>query len=119
MSIVALGVGAAGVVTGAIVGGVALAKISGIQADVAKLEASCTTIACAQSAQGLVPEFDSARQLAYAAAVSFGVGGAGLLVGVVALIVDSANGGSSPRTARASSLAPWIGPGSAGVRGTF
>ena len=113
-AIVGLGVGAAGFLTGAALGAVALSKISGI-AD------TCSDVTCAQNA---IDELRSARTLAYSSIISFALGGAGLVVGVVALLSGSNAGPSTAtavksRGARGPFVVPWVGPCAAGLRGSF
>jgi hypothetical protein len=66
------------------------------------------------------PDLHTARTWATVSTVSFAVGGAGALVGLVSLL--SAGGGPAPAaspTAGGLQVAPWIGAGTAGVHGRF
>jgi hypothetical protein len=113
-AVIGLSVGAAGCLAGAILGAIALSKISGI-------DGTCSDVTCAQTA---IDDLRSARTLGYESMASFAVGGAGLVVGVVALLSGSS---SRPRATReikrdgaaGGFVAPWVGPGAVGLRGAF
>jgi hypothetical protein len=96
---------------GTVTGIVALSKAS-------SLKGVCNGSSCPPSSQN---ELDAADTFATTSTVSFVVGGVAAAVGVVALLI-----GTSPASPPASSAAkrgawisPWVGPGSAGVRGAF
>jgi hypothetical protein len=75
---VALGLGGAGVLVGAITGGVSLGKVSA-------LEARCPNGACAPSDQGAI---DSAGALGTTSTVAFTVGAVALAAGAVLFVVN-------------------------------
>jgi len=113
-ALIGLGVGATGCLTGAILGAIALSKISGI-------DGTCGDVACAQTA---IDELRSARTLGYVSMASFAVGGAGLVVGIVALLSGSNSPPGATRAknrdgATGSFVVPWVGTGAAGLRGAF
>jgi hypothetical protein len=102
------GVGAAGLAVGGIAGGLSLARVS-------TLDGACDAMKrCPPAAQ---PDIDAGKRLALASDIGFGVGVLGVAVGVVAIVVQR----SGPPAKAASGLAitPSIGPGSAGIVGTW
>jgi hypothetical protein len=112
VSFAALGVGAAGFLGGAIIGGLALSKLS-------TLEGICHNLSC--NVPLATQDLQSARTLAYASITSFAVAGVGLAVGVLALLPNGPSGGSAgaPKRAAGAALFTWIGPGTIGLRGLF
>jgi hypothetical protein len=102
----ALGLGAAGVVVGAIFGILALENKSA-------LAKSCPEDACPPAAQGDLSAF---RRNGLGADMGFGAGAAGLVAGGVLLVVS---GGHHPAERSRGHVAPWVGFGRAGVGGTF
>jgi len=113
-AVIGLGVGAAGCLAGAILGAIALSKISGI-------DGTCGDVTCAQTA---IDDLRSARTLGYASMASFAVGGVGLVVGIVALLAGSSSRSRAIRAierdgAAAGFVVPWVGPGAAGLGGAF
>ncbi len=93
-----------------IAGGVTGALMLGQQSS---LQTSCPNHTCPPSQYGAL---DSANMLATTSTVLFVVGGVGVAAGVIALLVGKP---SAPPPAQAFTYAPWIGFGSAGIRGTF
>jgi hypothetical protein len=104
---IAFGVGGAGLVIGGVTGLLMLSK----QSD---LTASCPNRVCGPSRYG---DLDTANMFATISTVSFIVGGVGVAVGVIALLVGKPSAPEpAPATAR---VVPWVGPGSAGLSGSF
>ena len=105
---VALTIGGAGLATGAVSGGIALAQSS-------KLPTECPNFACSG------PGSTTRSQAGTAADVStagFIVGGAGVAVAAIVWLLSpgkapAALSGASP------SFGPWVGLGGGGVSGTF
>ena len=105
LPIVLFGIGGASLVAGAITGGIEIAQQS-------SLGTSCPNHVCPPSQYGAL---DGANTLATLSTITFIVGGVGVAAGVVALLL----GKPSARAATQAHVEPWIGLGSAGVRGTF
>jgi len=113
---VALGIGGAGLVVSAITGVIANSKTK-------DLEDVCPGKQCGPDAYD---DYDSAKNMATVSTISFGVGVAGVGLGVVLLLTSG--GGSSeqpaaPAAARVHrtprSITPFVGLNTAGVSGTF
>lgn len=98
---VAIGAGGVGLVAGGVTGLVAVGKKSGIDGN-----PNCHGNRCAPSEQSAVDTYDTCRTLS---TVGFYAGGALAALGVVLLV-------TAPSKASAQA---YVGPGSAGVRGTF
>lgn len=108
LAIVALGVGGAGVLVGAITGFVALGKHG-------DLSDACPGGTCPSDKQS---DVDSYKTMGTVSTVSFIVGGVGLAAGAVLWFTapkESAKSGSS----HWATVSPYVGPGSAGVTGRF
>ncbi len=117
--LVGFGVGAAGLIAGAVTGGLSLSKTS--------------TIRKQCDANGICPRttadaISSANTLANVSNVSFALGAAGVAVGVVGIFLSSpsssspASGSSGAKSSAASGgvrVMPVIGPGSVAVIGVF
>lgn len=103
---VALGVGGASIVAGAVLGGMTFASKSKLESE------GCDASGCPRSAESDLSKHDALR----AASMGTLYGGVGVAaVGVVLLLV-------APKDASRSSgraIAPWVGAGDVGVRGTF
>jgi hypothetical protein len=102
---IGFGVGGAGLLLGAITGGIAAGKASSIKED-------CVDDACPPERRD---DIDSATTLAHVATAGFVVAGVGATVGVVALLV-----GSSSASAEATAALPFdvrLGPGTLGLQG--
>jgi hypothetical protein len=97
------GIGAAGIVVGAITGGLSLAKTS-------ELDERCGEDQLCPAAEQ--ETLDDAELLANISNVGFAVGAAGLLFGVIAVFTFD----SPSQSAR---VEPLIGPGAMGLRGRF
>jgi hypothetical protein len=104
--IVTLGIGAAGLVVGSVFGVLALG-------DKSRLDSACANKSCPQSSQG---DIDSMHRDSLISTIGLGVGVVGAALGTYLFV--SAHSDESPKTARID-VRPWIGPGSAGVGGTF
>jgi hypothetical protein len=100
---VAFGVGGAGLITG----GVTHLMAKGKQSD---LEEVCGGTRCPSSAQSDLDSYQMYRTVALVGGI---VGGVGVVAGTVLLITAPSD---PPKSAR---IEPWIGIGSAGVRGAF
>jgi hypothetical protein len=98
---VVAGVGAAGLLTGAVTGIVVMSNTS--------LRNDCPNGGCASSKSGSVDTYNLMRNISTA---GFIVGGVGAAVGVSLLLW-------TPRHESDSRMALWLGPSSAGVKGAF
>jgi hypothetical protein len=107
----ALGVGAAGLITGAVFGGLAIAKKSELD-DSGDCRAVGGAIHCDPERTDDVESF---HRWADAATIGFIVGGVGVVTGGAILLL------SPPRTPvrEQAGVRPWVGFGTAGVRGSF
>jgi hypothetical protein len=99
-------VGGAGVVTGAIGAGVARARMSDMEDD-----GKCHDYRCASSASQDIDRYNAARSASIA---GFVIGGVGLGVGAF-LLWTAPKPAAQPKAA----WSPWLGPGAAGLAGTF
>jgi len=102
---VLFGIGAAGVATGSLFGALALSSRS-------ELASKCTGGNCSPSESDTL---DRAKSQALVSTVGFGVGLAAATTGLILLLTEE--DGTSESHRAGSSLAAWIGPGSAGLRG--
>jgi hypothetical protein len=104
-------------IAGFTVGGVALAAgaITGLMSiqKTSTVKTACNGNECPASSAS---DLDSARSTAAISTIAFVTGGVGLAVGVSALLIGDKPSSEPATTAKVS---PWIGLGSAGVRGTF
>ena len=107
LAYVGFGVAIAGAAAGTITGLMSLSKTSSVKQ-------SCDGNACPGSVQS---DLDTAKSTATVSTIAFVVAGAGLGVGLTALIIGDGDG-ASKETGRAH-VTPWIGAGSAGLRGSF
>jgi hypothetical protein len=105
---IVLGVGAAGIAVGTVFGVLALGAKS-------TLDSACvpTKASCPSSSQG---DIDALHTDAIVSTVGWAVGGVGAALGLY--LVLTAHGEESPKTAGIE-LRPWVGPGSAGIVGSF
>jgi len=108
---IALGVGGAGVVVTAAFGALALGNKSTLNGD-------CTAghSTCPGSAQS---EINSFRTNAIVSDIGLGIGVVGVGVGGLLLLTNRGESGAPSPTSGAAHVTPWIGLGSAGVRGSF
>lgn len=105
------GVAAAGLAVGAVSGAMSLSQTS-------SLSSACPGHTCPPSS---FSTYDSANSLATVATIAFVAGGVGACVAVVSLVVgheDTSEPASTTPSARLR-VSPWIGAGSAGLRGSF
>jgi hypothetical protein len=105
-AVLGLGVAAAGIGVGSVFGVFAMG-------DKHDLDRACPNKACPPSSQSQV---DALSGDSLVSTIAFGVGAAGLVVGVGWLAL---RGGGGEARANAARVEPWIGPTSAGVRGAF
>jgi hypothetical protein len=105
---VALGLGGAGIVAGAITGLATLSRASQLATDCPQ------KTACPPEDQAVI---DQGRAFGTASTVSFAVGGAALVTGVVLLVVGKRS--APPPPTAAAEVHPWIGAGVGGLGGTF
>jgi hypothetical protein len=102
------GLAAAGLVVGGVTGALTLSKAGSVKTQ-------CENDICDPAAR---TDLDSASSLATISTIGFAVAGAGVVCGVVGLLLPKTN----TETALHSNerrAAVWIGPGSLGVRGSF
>jgi hypothetical protein len=105
-SVVTLAAGGALALVGAVTGGISLSRTSA-------LKIRCPDSRCSPAEQS---DIDAARAMATTSNVTFVLAGAGLAAGAVLFFVRP--GGAAPPSG-AARLTPWLGAGSAGVRGVF
>jgi hypothetical protein len=105
---IAFGAAGAGIIVGAITGGLSLSMTSA-------LKKSCPDNSCPQSEQGSI---DSANTMANVSTATFVIGGVAAAAGVVLMLVD-VGPKSPPKGASKVRVEPWISIGGAGVRGSF
>jgi hypothetical protein len=111
---IAFAIGGAGLVLGAVTGGVFLAELG-------KLENSCPQHRCPLGEQ---PQIDSTRALGNASTVGFVVGLTAVAVGTVLVFVRPGKREAAATRASVLEVSPWLGAGptgigSAGLRGRF
>jgi len=107
LAYVALGVGSAGIVVGAITGTLALHKRS-------DLNSECTGSTCPRSAQS---DLNSYHSLGLVSGIGFGVGLAGVAAGLV--LLQFGGGHSDANAASAAGFQLHLNPGSFRVQGEF
>jgi hypothetical protein len=73
---------------------------------------ACDGTTCPKSVDG---DLGSGRTLGTVSTIAFVVGGVGAAVGVLGLFMSH----SGSATAATGSVEPWVGPGAAGLRGSF
>lgn len=105
LTYIGFGLAGAGVIVGAITGGLSMAKTG-------DLEAACPAKRCAATDESLHGE---ATTLSHVATAGFAVAGAGAVLGVIGLFALSDGLFGEGEVA----LSPVLGPGAFGVRGTF
>jgi hypothetical protein len=69
---------------------------------------------CVKGSQG-ASDLEAAHTSATISTVAFGIAGVGLAVGIIGLLTDHPSA-APPTSAR---VAPWLGPGAAGIHGSF
>jgi len=102
---VAVGVGAAGLTTGAVMWGLARGKESDLR------DAGCADGRCPLSAESDLDSYDTLRTGAF---LGLGIGLVGVAGGTLLLLLDN----EQPAEQR-SHVQPWLGWGAAGMRGRF
>ena len=108
----AIGVGAAGLVLGAVTGGLAIAKNDELVA------AGCKDGVCPASTEGTLKDYDTLK-IASGTGI---IGGLALLAGGVLLVAVAPSSKPATTGARRPALprvAPFVGLGGAGVKGVF
>ncbi|MBN2196487.1 MAG: hypothetical protein JW751_26990 [Polyangiaceae bacterium] len=100
-----LGIGAAGVVAGAVIGAVALGKQRELDTH------GCVGTSCYRDQKDEVEEYDSLR---HPSTIGFFVGAVGIVTGTALLVTPR-----TTRKARPRAVAPFVGFATAGVRGAF
>ena len=105
IAIAGFGAGGAGLVAGSIAGFISIQKTSA-------LKGTCDGNRCPPAAAG---DLDTAHSTATVATLAFVAAGVGVAVGVGALLV----GDPPADTVGRARVVPWIGPGMAGLHGTF
>lgn len=106
----ALGVGAAGLVAGSVLGALAISKAS-------DLEGKCPNKQCATLESQ--DDLKSASRMGTWSTVAFGVGAVGLVGGVVLLLTSSPGPAASAATSPGFVVRPRVGFGSLGLEGSF
>jgi hypothetical protein len=101
------GVGGAGVLVGAVTGAVTLANASSIRQN-------CTNNQCGSDQASAI---SGANTLANTSNVAFGIGAAGVVVGVVGLFLRPSP--PAPLAKTGIRITPLVGPGSVGLQGQF
>jgi len=104
---IAFGIGGAGLLTGAITGGLAMSKAS-----------DCPNKVCESQS-----DLDSAKSMATVSTIGFSVGIAGVAVGTILLLTGNHSSEKATRTeerpAPKFAMQPWVGVSSVGVAGSF
>ncbi len=109
LTYIGFGLGIVGVGVGAVTGALTLSAKS-------NLTSECNANShCPPSAYS---DLDKANTFATVSTIAFIAGGVGVAVGVVSLFIGGGSSSSEPKP-QAARVTPWIGPGSAGLRGTF
>ncbi len=103
-----LGLAVAGLAVGGITGALTLSKAGGVKAQ-------CANGVCDPSVKG---DLDSADSLATISTIGFAAAGGGLVLSVIGLLLPRTKLESALQS-RARDAALWIGPGGAGLRGSF
>jgi hypothetical protein len=110
---VGFGLGGVGLLAGGITGALAFSKAS-------SAKDQCTSNVCPSGAQS---DIDGSKTMGTISTIGFGVGVAGVAVGVVGLLISKPATAANAAPARAArtggTLVPVIGLGSAGLAGTF
>ncbi len=110
---IGFGVAGAGVIVGAITGGLSLAKKSGLDETYQCQDAQCDVPS--SESQQFEDDLDQATLMANISNVSFGVAGAGAILGIVGLFV----GNSSPEHTSEQDVRLTLGLGQLGIAGRF
>ncbi len=103
------GVAGAGALVGSVTGLMALSKSSSVKEQ-------CVDGRCPPPAHD---DLDSARRFGTVSTLAFVVAGVGAGVGVYALLASGEDSSPERRASRPQRLEAWVGPGSAGARGSF
>jgi hypothetical protein len=92
----------AGVIAGGVTGGLAFSKASDVKAQ-------CENDVCDPAAEG---DLDSTKSMAMIANISFAAAGVGAVLGIIGLALPKVHGATA-------TTGMFVGPGGAGVRGSF
>jgi len=113
----AFGVGAVGLGVGTLFALRSKSKRSDADSAFAQLDARCHSLCSADdpAAKNVASLDDAARSAQTLSIVGFAVGGAGIATGVTLLVLGS----HKSEAPQGASLQPWLGLGSAGIRGSF
>lgn len=106
---VAFGVAGAGVIAGAVAGGMSLAMTG-------ELKEVCADNLCPENQRG---KLDSANTLAHISTATFVLGGVAAVAGIVLLSIDLGSAAPRSQSLLSVTVEPWISAGGAGVRGRF
>jgi hypothetical protein len=106
--IVVLSLGIASIAVGSIFGGLAFGTKK-------KLDDACPNKMCPLTSQS---DIDSLSTQAWVSNIGLGVGIAGAIIGIV-MLAGSHGGPEKQATAAGAHVAPWVGPGMAGLGGAF
>jgi hypothetical protein len=104
LATVGFAIGGAGIVVGTLAGLTALSRKS-------TLDAGCKNKQCEP---GYYDDLDAAQTWGTFSTIAFGVGAAGVAVGIYALIVDK-----NEKSEKKERVAPYVGAGTVGVHGAF
>ncbi len=110
-ALVGFGIGAAGLITGAITGGVSLAQTGSLKTDCQNAGGDLKN--CPASVTDAQGRYDKALALANASNATLAIGGAGVLFGVIALFAFK------PSEKKDAAITPLVGLGTVGVQGSF
>lgn len=102
------GLATAGLLVGGITGAMTLSKASDVKAQ-------CANGICDPAAES---DLSSSKSTATVSTIGFIAGGVGLTVGIIGLLLPKTTTETALHS-RERSAAFWVGPGSAGLRGTF
>jgi hypothetical protein len=103
------GLAAVGLAVGGITGALTLSKSGTVKS-------RCENGICDPAARS---DLDSANAMASVSTIGFAVGGAGVVLGVVGLLLPKTTTTETALRAGERHAALWVGPGSMGVRGSF
>lgn len=108
-AVLAFGVGAAGIGVGSVFGIMAFNETS-------KVEQNCKGTKCPARVQSAL---DTAKTNGTVSTIAFIVGGVGVAGGIVLLLTSGGSAKADDGADKAAHVRPFVGPGQAGVTGTF
>ena len=103
------GLAVAGLAVGGVTGALTLAEAGSVKAQ-------CANGICDPAVKN---DLDSASSLATISTIGFAVAGAGLVCGVVGLVLPRTKSESALQSSSGRRSAVWVGPGGMGMRGSF